>query len=117
MKRSFLSGNSLLFGNTMENEETYEEVKLAHKNSLLRIARALNIPRDKLFWRDVWSIEDTILSKIYQSVALHNRSQATIRKQQEEIDMLRQTSIFDFLKIHHGEIKSQETDDFMGDNE
>lgn len=116
MKRSFLKGSSLLFGIMMENrlrERTPEE---KHRNSLLRISNCCEIPRLFTDTLSTWEIEDAILSRLDQGKLAKINGEKKIRNLQKQIDMLKQISIFDFLKIHYDEIQSQKTPDFMDDD-
>ena len=92
------------------------EAKKSHRNCLLRIAKAYGFKDGSIKMMDNWEIEDLMLSRIEQGKLACKRSSSTIKQLKKEIDMLRQTSIFDFLKIHHEEIKSQQTASDMEDN-
>jgi DNA-directed RNA polymerase specialized sigma subunit len=99
--------------------ETSREVIAANynrSNSLLRIAKACGISREAVVQLSDWEREDLILSTLAQRRDERKRLKAEIRKLEQEIDMLRQTSIFDFLKIHHEEIKAQKERSDLDDN-
>lgn len=85
-----------------------------HRNSLTRVAKALGWKEQDYARKDTWEIEDRILMTIEQRRLELKRKERLIKNLQKEMDMLRQTSIFDFLKIHHEEIQdthSERTDE------
>lgn len=100
----------------MEKQDRSKGDRQNHRNSLLRIAACCGIPHFLLETMSIWDIEDAILSRLDQGKLEKKRGLAKIKELQKQIDMLKQISIFDFLKIHHDEIKTQETDHFLGDD-
>jgi len=92
----------------MKTSTDVAEVLKSYRNSLLRIAKCCEIPQTVTDSSALWEIEDAILSRLDQGKLEKKRGMATIKKQQKELDMLRQTSIFDFLKIHYEEIINKE---------
>ena len=92
----------------MYNVEIAKDLEKVHRNSLMRIAKRCGFTRIEFLTLGTWEIEDLILARLDQGILERKRFLARIKQLTKEMDMLRQTSIFDFLKIHHEEITNTE---------
>jgi hypothetical protein len=100
----------------MDNQEMRQQQIKLQVNSLKRVLKICGYSHEVLTNLDNWELEDLAQQYVGQLHLALKREQAKVKRLKGEIDMLRQTSIFDFLKIHHEEIKAQQTPSDLGDN-
>lgn len=98
----------------MEKKQYTDREK--HHYSLTRIAKALGFNSEVARGKQVYDLEDVICGVLEQRRLEMRRLRRTITDLEGEIDMLRQTSIFDFLKVHHEEIRRSTRDNTCEDN-